>query len=97
MNHNAILTHYDHYGKLEKVGNYYHSIQRPKIHSKNEQNACNLIHADRNKKTVILMPPPSVKREINCFPRSRLIFSFGVRVIYHSKRSFTVHSEIHFV
>ena len=61
MNHTAILTHYNHYGKLEKEGNYYHSIQRPKIHSKIEENACNLIHAGRNKKTVILMAPPSVK------------------------------------
>ena len=52
MNHTAILTHYNHYGKLEK-GNFYHSIQRPKIHSKIEENACNLIHGDRNKKSYI--------------------------------------------
>ena len=69
MNHTAILTHYNHYGKLKKEGNYYHSIQRPKIHSKIEQNACNLIHADRNGKTVILMAPPSVKWEVYCFLR----------------------------
>ena len=83
MNHTAILTHYNNYGKLEKEGNY-HSIQRPKMHSKIKENACNLIHADRNKKTVILMAPPSVKGEVYCFPRRRLIFRFGVRVIYHS-------------
>ena len=80
-----VLTHYNHYGKIEKEGNFYHTIQRPKIHSKIEENSCDLIHADRNKKTVILMPPSSVKREVCCFPRPRLIFRFGVRVIYHSK------------
>ena len=80
-----MLPHYNHYGKLEKEGNFYHSIQRPKIHSKIEENACNLIHADRNKKTVILMAPPSVKGQVYCFPRRRLIFRFGVHVIYHSK------------
>ena len=32
------------------------------------------------------MPPPySVTGEVYCFPRSQLIFSFGRRVIYHSK------------
>ena len=29
----AILAHYNHYRKLEK-GNYYHPIQRSKIHTK---------------------------------------------------------------
>ena len=48
-----------HYGKIEK-GNFYRPIQRPKIHSKIEENSCDLIHADRNKKTVILGPPPIV-------------------------------------
>ena len=79
-----VLTHYSNYGKLEKEGNFYHSIQWPKIHSKIEENFCDLIHAERNKKTVILMPPPSVKREVYCFPHHRLIFRFGLRVIYHS-------------
>ena len=35
------------------------------------------------------MPPPSVTGggggEVYCFPRPQLIFSFGRRVIYHSK------------
>ena len=31
------------------------------------------------------MAPPSVKGEVYCFPRRRLIFRFAVRVIYHSK------------
>ena len=79
-----VLTHYSNYGKLEK-GHFYHPIQRPKIHSKIEENSCALIRVDRNKNTVILMPPSSVKREVYCFPRLRLIFRFGVRVIYHSK------------
>ena len=78
-----VLTHSSNYGKLEKEGNFYHLIQRPKIHSKIEVNACDLIHADRNKKTVILMPPRSAKREVYGFPRRRLTFRFGVRVIYH--------------
>ena len=30
----AILTHYNHYRKLEKEGYYYHPIQRSKIHTK---------------------------------------------------------------
>ena len=54
-----VLTHYSNYGKIEKV-NFYRPIQRPKIHSKIEENSCDLIHADRNKKTVILGPPPIV-------------------------------------
>ena len=54
-----VLTHYSNYGKIEK-GNFYRPIQRPKIHSKIEENSCDLIHADRNKKTVILGPPPIV-------------------------------------
>ena len=29
--------------------------------------------------------PPSVKGEVYCFSRRQLIFSFGRRVIYHSK------------
>ena len=29
--------------------------------------------------------PPSVTGEVYCFPRRQLIFSFGRRVIYHSK------------
>ena len=75
------LTRYSNYGKLEKEGNFYHPIKGPKIHSKIEENSCDLIHTDRNKKTVILMPPPSVKREVYCFPRRRLIFRLSVRVI----------------
>ena len=55
-----VLTHCSNYGKLEKESNFYHPIQRPKIHSKIEENSCDLIHADRNKKTVILRPPPIV-------------------------------------
>ena len=54
-----VLTHYSNYGKIEK-GNFYRPIQRPEIHSKIEENSCDLIHADRNKKTVILGPPPIV-------------------------------------
>ena len=34
---------------------------------------------------VIIMPPPSVTEEVYCFPRRQLIFSFGRRVIDHSK------------
>ena len=48
-----VLTHYSNYGKPEKEGNIYHHIQRLKIHSKIEENSCDLIHADRNKKTYI--------------------------------------------
>ena len=29
--------------------------------------------------------PPSVMGEVYCFPRRQLIFSFGRRVMYHSK------------
>ena len=36
----------------------------------------------------IIMPPPSVTGEVYCFPRRQLIFSFGRRVIYHSKKGF---------
>ena len=32
-----------------------------------------------------LPPPPSIMGEEYCFPRRQLIFSFGMRVIYHSK------------
>ena len=81
-----VLTHYSYCGKLEKVI-IITPIQRPKIHTKVED-SCDLIHADRNRKTVILMPPPCVKRDVYCFPRRRLIFHFGVCVsylIYHSK------------
>ena len=31
------------------------------------------------------MSPPSVTGKVYCFPRRKLIFSFGRRVIYHSK------------
>ena len=34
---------------------------------------------------LLIMPPPSVTGEVYCFPRRQLIFSFGRRVIYHSK------------
>ena len=64
-----VLTHYSNYGKLEKEINFYHPIQRPEIHSKIEEDSCDLIHADRNKKTVILRTPASVKREVCCFNR----------------------------
>ena len=33
----------------------------------------------------LLCIPPSVTGEVYCFPRRQLIFSFGRRVIYHSK------------
>ena len=29
-----VLTHYSNYGKLDKESNFYHPIQRQKIHSK---------------------------------------------------------------
>ena len=34
---------------------------------------------------IIFMPPPGVTGEVYCFPRRKLIFRFGRRVIYHSK------------
>ena len=34
---------------------------------------------------IYLCLPPSVTREVYCFPFRQLIFSFGRRVIYHSK------------
>ena len=33
----------------------------------------------------VFIPPSSVPGEVYCFPRSQLIFSFGRRVVYHSK------------
>ena len=30
-------------------------------------------------------PPPSITREVYCFPRHQLFFSFGRYIIYHSK------------
>ena len=35
--------------------------------------------------TLVIMPPPSETREVYCFPRRQLIFSFDRRVIYHLK------------
>ena len=44
---------------------------------------------------MLLCFPPSITREVYCFPRHRLIFRFGRRVIHHSKGlNLRVHSEI---
>ena len=58
--------------------------------------AIQFMQTETRKRTVILMIPSSVKEEVY-FPRRRLIFRFGGRVMHHSKRSFRVHSEIDFV
>ena len=39
----------------------------------------------KKKKKKNCLPPPSVTGEVYCIPRRQLIFSFGRRVIYHSK------------
>ena len=33
----------------------------------------------------LIMPPPSLTGEVYCFSRRQLIFSYGRRVLYHSK------------